>query len=222
MSQKELLNAICENPFNDDLRLLYADWLEEQGGLDSERAERIRIQMEIAKQFDPDKRPLASPENDKHQDYITSVYNNHKELMALDWVDFINCNLIQDKDTKLDTKVEYKRGLIEKLQTNRLWWYDYGSIVVKHNPILKLEFYDFFPLHIGPFPGGCFVLHSNDKPIFPNVDSWSFFGSPGTMRTMYCNTLLECHKFISEQGINWARNKAGMKPLDFQLKKVLL
>lgn len=42
----ELLQAILENPDDDQLRLVYADWLEERG--DSARAEFIRLQIEYS------------------------------------------------------------------------------------------------------------------------------------------------------------------------------
>src|SRR4051794_29267061 len=41
-----LLQAICENPDDDGLRLVYADWEEEHGR--PERAEFIRVQIALA------------------------------------------------------------------------------------------------------------------------------------------------------------------------------
>jgi uncharacterized protein (TIGR02996 family) len=41
-----LLRAICERPWEVDPRLVYADWLEENG--QPERAEFIRLQLEVA------------------------------------------------------------------------------------------------------------------------------------------------------------------------------
>jgi uncharacterized protein (TIGR02996 family) len=46
-----LLAAVCENPDNDTLRLVFADWLEENG--DPERAEFIRVQVELASPLPP-------------------------------------------------------------------------------------------------------------------------------------------------------------------------
>jgi uncharacterized protein (TIGR02996 family) len=42
-----LLRAICDEPTDDTVRLVYADWLEENG--DAERAEFIRVQVERAR-----------------------------------------------------------------------------------------------------------------------------------------------------------------------------
>lgn len=43
---EELLRAILDNPEDDVVRLVYADWLEEHG--EGERAEFIRVQVELA------------------------------------------------------------------------------------------------------------------------------------------------------------------------------
>jgi uncharacterized protein (TIGR02996 family) len=59
MSQgNELLRAILMNPKCDTTRLVYADWLEENG--DPERAEFIRVQIHLSKNLDPEEDP--SPE----------------------------------------------------------------------------------------------------------------------------------------------------------------
>ena len=47
MTRDHLLQAIIENPDDDALRLVFADWLEDHGDL--ERAEFIRVQIELAK-----------------------------------------------------------------------------------------------------------------------------------------------------------------------------
>ncbi len=47
LQQPQLLQAIVENPEDDTPRLVYADWLEENG--DPERAEFIRVQCDLAR-----------------------------------------------------------------------------------------------------------------------------------------------------------------------------
>jgi uncharacterized protein (TIGR02996 family) len=42
----ELLQAVCDEPDSDEPRLVYADWLEEQG--ETERAEHIRLQIQMS------------------------------------------------------------------------------------------------------------------------------------------------------------------------------
>src|SRR5262245_44628998 len=45
--EQALLSAVCAEPEDDGLRLVYADWLEEQGR--SDRAEFIRVQVELSR-----------------------------------------------------------------------------------------------------------------------------------------------------------------------------
>ena len=47
MSHVGFLRAIIEHPEDDTPRLIYADWLEENG--DPDRAEFIRVQCELAR-----------------------------------------------------------------------------------------------------------------------------------------------------------------------------
>jgi uncharacterized protein (TIGR02996 family) len=47
MSRAALLAAVLDDPDNDDLRLVLADWLEEHG--EAERAELVRVQIELAR-----------------------------------------------------------------------------------------------------------------------------------------------------------------------------
>jgi uncharacterized protein (TIGR02996 family) len=51
------LQAICAKPEDDTPRLVYADWLEEQG--DTDRAEFIRVQCELEK-VPPGLRPCST------------------------------------------------------------------------------------------------------------------------------------------------------------------
>mgnify|MGYP001610958020 FL=1 len=42
---REFLNQICADPFDDDIRLIYCDWLQEHGRED--QAEFIRLQISL-------------------------------------------------------------------------------------------------------------------------------------------------------------------------------
>jgi uncharacterized protein (TIGR02996 family) len=46
MTQDDFLNAISENGADDDLQLVFSDWLEESGN--SLRARLLRLQVELA------------------------------------------------------------------------------------------------------------------------------------------------------------------------------
>src|SRR5262245_7353205 len=57
MAGEALLRAILEEPHDDGPRLVYADWLEENG--DQARAEFIRVQCELARLGEDDPRRPA-------------------------------------------------------------------------------------------------------------------------------------------------------------------
>src|SRR5438094_91305 len=56
-SHEAFLQAILDDPADDTRRLVYSDWLEENG--DPERAELIRIQCELARGVDDGPRLVA-------------------------------------------------------------------------------------------------------------------------------------------------------------------
>ena len=68
-----LLHAVLANPKYDIVRLVYADALEEAG--DGDRAEFIRVQITLANQRNPKRRPPASKENDRVQDRLEKRIN---------------------------------------------------------------------------------------------------------------------------------------------------
>jgi uncharacterized protein (TIGR02996 family) len=54
-TQQALLQAVCDNPEDDDVRLVYADWLDDTGDAENQaRAEFIRLQVELARMAGPD------------------------------------------------------------------------------------------------------------------------------------------------------------------------
>src|SRR5690349_19170012 len=55
--ERALLAAIWEDPYDDSVRLVYADWLDENG--QPERAEFIRVQIELARFDEWDEPPPA-------------------------------------------------------------------------------------------------------------------------------------------------------------------
>ena len=61
-TESALLRAVRDNPDDDTVRLVYADFLDEQG--DADRAEFIRAQVALAnmQESDPARRPLEEHE----------------------------------------------------------------------------------------------------------------------------------------------------------------
>jgi uncharacterized protein (TIGR02996 family) len=88
-----LLTAIGEHPEEDTPRLMYADWLEENG--DPERADFVRNQVELARAAPGDKYPFVK----KNKYYLANFERHwHSQLTRIDgveWGDF-NRGLIEE------------------------------------------------------------------------------------------------------------------------------
>lgn len=90
-----LLHAIGEHPEEDTPRLMYADWLEENG--EPERADFVRVQVELARPglSGAERMPLVR----KHVHYLTNFVREWKtqlpQLDGIEWGDF-NRGLIEE------------------------------------------------------------------------------------------------------------------------------
>lgn len=79
---QQLLNAIIANPDDDAPRLIYADWLDEQG--DDERAEFIRASIELAKLRADPRRPKRLDEDFAYRaGYFTSLHIEQAVITSL-------------------------------------------------------------------------------------------------------------------------------------------
>src|SRR5262249_35686370 len=70
------LEAIAEEPHKDDLRLIYADWLEDNG--DPDRAEFIRVQIRLAKMDEDDE---ERPELERRERELLAAHQERWEGM---------------------------------------------------------------------------------------------------------------------------------------------
>jgi uncharacterized protein (TIGR02996 family) len=93
--EEHFLAAIRENPDDDAVRLIFADWLEEQG--DQDRAEFVRIQVERAALHEDD--PRVQDLLDREQDLLAK----HREV----WLGGLD---------EIADDVVFQRGLPEKVQ----------------------------------------------------------------------------------------------------------
>lgn len=90
-----LLRAVCERPFDDGPRLVYADWLDEHGERERERAEYIRLQIagEYAEPrpewVEPMMKVIGISTTGKHGTYddfgTEACYRNGDTVMSYFW-----------------------------------------------------------------------------------------------------------------------------------------
>ncbi|MGF1580353.1 MAG: TIGR02996 domain-containing protein [Gemmataceae bacterium] len=115
---EQLFQAIRESPLDESLRLVYADWLEENG--DAPQAEVIRLQCEIA-HLDPETAKYLAWE--RRIDLLLRKYRKQ-------WF-----------GTPRHLEASYERGTLTVAPSERLmqsnhvreWWSNYGHLVISVN-----------------------------------------------------------------------------------------
>src|SRR5437762_553507 len=115
--ERAFIETIREHPEDDGPRLVYADWLEERG--DCERAEFIRVQIELAKGVRDRKRL--------------------RELLCRE-NDWIAKNAVSWPSTRMGItgRTVFRRGVIESLYMTAREFLDNGETILRH-PVMYLS-----------------------------------------------------------------------------------
>lgn len=118
MTHDDFLQALIEHPDDDALRLVFADWFEEHG--EPERAEFIRVQIELAKLPNADKRrPLL----EKRQ---TDLLARNEEAWVrpirdrvLSWT--FHRGFVAEVALTVDAYMKYTFELVRLTPLRRMW-----------------------------------------------------------------------------------------------------
>jgi uncharacterized protein (TIGR02996 family) len=163
-----LLAAIRAAPEDDTVRLVYADWLEEQGGLEQRQlAEFIRVQIRLARD------PLSSRER-------YTLARRQEELIDAHASRWIGEALIQEK-VLTPLQVGFRRGFVEVVRLSLPRWLNHGERILERHPLRELNLHfsinpdQEVPLLLaGPWPRGLHTLtlhrahlgyHSQERPM---------------------------------------------------------
>lgn len=152
--EQAFLAAICEASEDDTPRLVYADWLEEQGR--DERAEFIRVQIQLARNFvtnsvpDPDVIPVSGGK--VALAYARSTYRKWKamkdrerELWAWhgdEWLGTPLASLTKLRDGVLSAMVRIRRGFVESVDCTYSAWLAHGPAIVAVQPVTRVRLTD--------------------------------------------------------------------------------
>jgi uncharacterized protein (TIGR02996 family) len=119
MTQEEaLLQAILAAPDDDAVRLVYADWLEENGR--PQRAELIRLQCELARL------PAESPRRQGLQEREQALLKAH----AQEWVGPLKLK---------PEEVTFERGFVERVDTDAKLFFESAGALFKSTPLRALK-----------------------------------------------------------------------------------
>lgn len=111
------LETILDNPGDDGPRLVYADWLEEQG---DPRAEFIRAQLQLARMSDAD--PEREPLLDREYELLTA----HGDKWRAEIPEFAR------------KACEFRRGFVTQVSIWTTWDREYGPALSRIAPVEKL------------------------------------------------------------------------------------
>lgn len=126
MTDREaLLSAVIATPKDDLPRLVFADWLEENG--EAERAEFIRVQCQISE--GKEGRVITTQ---KEHSRINGLYARSAQLRYLP-----NGNTRTDWTSGIDVTGagHWKRGFIHNLTAPLSWLIEHGPVICREHPV---------------------------------------------------------------------------------------
>jgi uncharacterized protein (TIGR02996 family) len=109
------VEAICENPADDAVRLVFADWLDDHG--EPERAEFIRVQVELAGL------PPDSPRRDQFEPRERALLAEHRTAWLAEVPSFARKDAV------------FRRGFVEKITTKASQFVKGAKALFKTAPV---------------------------------------------------------------------------------------
>jgi uncharacterized protein (TIGR02996 family) len=145
-----LLRAVIEAPADDGPRLVYADWLEDNG--EPERAEFIRIQIAMHRH---ETAPAINVNTYIVRSRRLMMTGRVAELLDSHGYFWVNdprewpISMVLGKDC-----VTFRRGFVEEWRMRLADWLDHGPVLVKRHPLARMEVTDRRAHHNA---AGCFL-----------------------------------------------------------------
>lgn len=199
-TERDLLRAVLVDPFDDLPRLVYADWLDEHG--DGERAEFIRVQIELAKLPHPYTR-LRDREYELWRSNID--YETHKQ----------HCHLIPGSvATTIDQTWKpaghaiflVSRGFVSGVSCRLVdFMAGLAAVVAARWPILSVTITDA-------------VIHESMGASYFYVGGLGAFPQKYWERLDRLPSRLACKNALSEVCVDHARELAGLPKLNWGVK----
>ncbi len=169
MTEREsFMKAIIDDPDNDQIRLVFADWLEEYGG-EPERAEFIRLQIELAER---DKKPfnlswgnaIACNIVGRGSNSIIHRCSNILVEFGQKWWKEGNYFI-----TQLPIwKASWRRGFVSRIECNMSQWREHGPVIVRNHPVQVARIDDKFPFQ-----------YATEYDLYGKqyrIATWSYYG----------------------------------------------
>ena len=210
------LQAICEDPYEDAVRLIYADWLQENGR--QARGEFIQVQMDLKKQSS------AFRGNEACSCTFCKLRRRERELLQ-EGCEYQGGTLprfgwagptIAMRASFLEW--EFRRGFVEQVACSCADWLQHGVAIVQSQPVLEVRLTDKRPSAHGTvyrwFDG---IVYRENPDRLPD-QFWRLLGFnvPGQrlMFKTYANASTALAD-LSHAAVAWARQRAGLPALSW-------
>ncbi len=218
-TKEQWYKAICRDPGNDQLRLVFCDWLDEQGIEDTiNQAVFIRTEMELDERFPrmqnigeilnsmtPEERGYWKGKGDSHFHF--------GQKMCPIWYP------IPDSFTKV-----VRRGMIDSVNCTELDFIIHARQLFETNPITRVELRDKASHWNGR--GHTWYNRERDRPSSRcsaenDLDIRLFYSLPKTKyyaegRWSSWQTIREADQALSQACVKYGRELAGLPELDFE------
>ena len=219
----ELFRTILERPGNDTVRLIMADWLEEDG--QAERAEFVHLQVRLAKGclrcngkgWEWDSEPYGYGRHKELCSHCGQIRTRQNELLAKYWTEWAPkfpdqgmafdffCENLWTSNPYLIPSVEFRRGFVSTVHCNLDCFYSdpgIGPQIVLACPLQRVVFLDKVPLQSGWYADGQF----GERCRIPG-EWWEETAGLASRGFSQIDRL-------SIVAVNWARKKAGLPALE--------
>lgn len=200
-----LYRTILEHPEDNDARLVYSDWLEENG--DANRALFVRTQLAIAVRKPEEMRCTKTGQMTDWHKFTSRCrcsacklrrweYETSKRFCVWDWC----------KGT-IGMYVQYRRGFVDCLTVECQKWLISGPYIVHLHPVQSVILTD--AIHMREYGGGYerpAIYRNNLGPIFqlacPDAVPSDHFAE--------LQSLEFAEQLVSYNALLWARKEAGL------------
>lgn len=232
-SEQPFLEAICREPDNVALRLLYADWLDER---DDPLGEFVRLQCELVGEgiaatcFQPG--GSAIPEQERRRQARVRKESRDRSPRKKLLERMLNVFILHTPETPFLQDLEFalwRRGAVEAAGMAHVGtWKAKGPLLAKDCPIMKVGFSNAAPWKVGDLD--VFVWYVAQTPDEPAARNWlpnwlhdQRYWPTRTLEpygrsrssTISTNSRKYSYALLSFAAIQYARDKAGLPLLPF-------
>jgi uncharacterized protein (TIGR02996 family) len=151
-TEEAFVAEICADPASDGVRLIFSDWLDENG--QPERAEFIRIQCELDRICFGGWTPTLAD-----KPVLEPLRRRERELLVLHGREWVGAALGSCADHVMWRPLErmFRRGFVARLECTLANWLEHGPEVVRRQPVEQVTLSDRRAERT--WPGGRFLWH---------------------------------------------------------------